>query len=96
MLPPAALMEDNMKAAEANRDDSKIPYQLPQPTGMLADLFTAAALDLDRDGQDWIPQAENIFFKPLLLCATAITSISCASAARVFSRAIATRVRCTR
>lgn len=57
-----------MRPAQATRsDESKIPYQLPQPSGMLADLFSAGALDVDSDDRSWIPQAENVFFKPLVL-----------------------------
>ena len=28
-------------------DTSKVPYQLPQPTGMMPDIFLGGALDLD-------------------------------------------------
>ena len=50
-----------------NQDPSRIPYQLPQPTGMLPDVYLKAALDLSADEHLWVPQAENVSFKPLVL-----------------------------
>jgi hypothetical protein len=38
-------------------DLSKIPYQLPQPAGMIADLVIPGALSLDDDESHWIEQA---------------------------------------
>ena len=52
-------------------DDRKIPYQLPQPTGMVADIVVTGALDLDGDEQEWVPQFEDVAFKPLVLNVTA-------------------------
>jgi 2,4'-dihydroxyacetophenone dioxygenase len=46
-------------------DPRKVPYAKPQPWGMQADIFTPGALDLD--GGLWIPQAEGVDFRPLLL-----------------------------
>lgn len=51
-------------------DASKVPYQLPQPTGMVADIFTSGALDLDSDEQDWVFQSPDVTFKPLVLNVT--------------------------
>jgi 2,4'-dihydroxyacetophenone dioxygenase len=48
-------------------DPSKIAYQLPQPMGMVADALIAGALALDGDEQEWVPQAQGVWFKPLLL-----------------------------
>jgi 2,4'-dihydroxyacetophenone dioxygenase len=48
-------------------DTRKIAYKLPQPTGMIADLFVGNILDLDGDERDWAPQSETVAFKPLLL-----------------------------
>ena len=48
-------------------DNSKIAYQLPQPIGMISDVFVGAALDLDSDERDWVPQAKDVAFKPLIL-----------------------------
>jgi quercetin dioxygenase-like cupin family protein len=42
-----------------------IPFQGPQPYGMVPDLVVAGALDLDGDERLWVPQAENVSFKPL-------------------------------
>ena len=51
----------------ADLDQSKIAYQLPQPGGMLPDVFVGGALDLDGDPQDWVPQSPDVSFKPLVL-----------------------------
>lgn len=48
-------------------DFSKQPYQMPQPSGMRPDLFLSGALDLDMDQDAWVPQADGVWFKPLLL-----------------------------
>jgi 2,4'-dihydroxyacetophenone dioxygenase len=56
------------QATASNGDTSRIPYQRPQPHGMLADLVTPAAMDLDGDEQAWVPQADGVSFKPLILC----------------------------
>jgi quercetin dioxygenase-like cupin family protein len=48
-------------------DNSKIPYQKPQPVGMLPDVFIGAALDLDGAPELWVPQAEGVSFRPLVL-----------------------------
>ena len=53
--------------AAARLDTSKVPYQRPQPTGMLPDIFVAGALDLDGDERHWVPQSEDVAFKPLVL-----------------------------
>ena len=49
-------------------DASRVPYQGEQPYGMRPDLVVSGALDLDADPELWVPQAENVFFRPLLLC----------------------------
>lgn len=59
-----------MSEASARRvlDESKIAYQLPQPAGMLPDIFVAGALDLDGgDPRAWVPQSAQVSFKPLIL-----------------------------
>src|SRR4051812_9889620 len=49
-------------------DTSKVAYQLPQPTGMMPDIFSAGVLDLDGgDERDWVPQSDDVSFKPLVL-----------------------------
>jgi hypothetical protein len=55
----------------STNDDRKIPYQLPQPTGMVADIVVSGALDLDGDEQEWVPQAADVAFKPFVLNVTA-------------------------
>jgi quercetin dioxygenase-like cupin family protein len=48
-------------------DTSKVAYQKPQPFGMLPDVFLGGALDLDGDERDWVPQSDDVSFKPLIL-----------------------------
>ena len=48
-------------------DREKIPYALPQPFGMQPDLLIPGALDLDAEPELWVPQAEGVEFRPLLL-----------------------------
>lgn len=47
-------------------DPEAIAYQLPQPSGMANELIGKGALDLSSDA-DWIPQADNVWFRPLIL-----------------------------
>jgi quercetin dioxygenase-like cupin family protein len=49
-------------------DPAKQPYARPQPFGMMPDIFAPGALDLDGDEQSWVPQAEGVWFRPLVLC----------------------------
>jgi len=57
-----------VKPAEQPRPDvSKIPYQLPQPTGMVSDIFISNLLNLDGDERDWVPQSADVSFKPIVL-----------------------------
>lgn len=51
----------------ARGDATKIPYQKPQPFGMQPDLILPRALNLDMDEELWVPQAEGVSFRPLLL-----------------------------
>ena len=51
----------------AKLDMSKVAYQRPQPMGMVPDIFIGGALDLSEDERHWVPQAENVWFKPLVL-----------------------------
>src|SRR5258705_2006721 len=48
-------------------DQSKIAYQKPQPAGMVPDVFVGAALDLDGDEREWVPQSPTVAFRPLVL-----------------------------
>ena len=54
-----------------DRDRSAVAYQRPQPMGMVPDVFFGGALHLPdeiaADDPDWVPQDENVWFKPLLL-----------------------------
>ena len=48
-------------------DMRAVPYQKPQPTAMIADVLVGGALEIDANPESWIPQAENVWFRPLLL-----------------------------
>lgn len=49
------------------QDPSRIAYQLPQPAGMVPDIFIGGALKLDDKDPLWVPQAPDVWFKPLVL-----------------------------
>jgi quercetin dioxygenase-like cupin family protein len=42
-----------------------MPYQKPQPREMIPDLVVAPAIPMD--DRVWVPQAENVWFRPLCL-----------------------------
>ncbi len=44
-----------------------IPFRGQQPYGMVPDLVVPGALHLDTDERLWVPQAENVSFRPLCL-----------------------------
>ena len=55
------------EASTRSPDGLAVPYQLSQPTGMMADIFVAGALDLDgSDERLWVPQAPGVSFRPLV------------------------------
>lgn len=47
--------------------DKSRPYQGERTPGMLDDVIVPGALDLDGDERLWIPQSEDVAFRPLLL-----------------------------
>src|ERR1700759_1126586 len=48
-------------------DHTRIAYQLPQPIGMMPDALIPSALDLDGDERIWVPQSQDVAFRPLIL-----------------------------
>ena len=48
-------------------DRDAVAYRKPQPTAMIADVLIGGALDLDAAPETWVPQAEGVWFRPLLL-----------------------------
>ena len=71
-------METNMSASQSvldrepmmerpQIDTSKVAYQLPQPIGMMSDIFINNVLNLDGDEQDWVPQSPDVSFRPIIL-----------------------------
>ncbi|WP_018260441.1 2,4'-dihydroxyacetophenone dioxygenase family protein [Methylobacterium sp. WSM2598] len=62
------MTETARTALDTRLDTRKIAYQLPQPGGMVPDIFVGGALALDGDERDWVPQSADVAFKPLVLC----------------------------
>lgn len=60
-------MLDTSLAAPSRGDMKKVAYRKPRPFGMMPDLFMSGALDLDADEHLWVPQADGVWFKPLVL-----------------------------
>lgn len=50
---------------EKNDSDSLMPYQLPFPPEALSEIVIPNAVP--RDERIWVPQAENVWFRPLCL-----------------------------
>lgn len=48
-----------------DQDLKRMPYQLPMPAEAQADIVVADALP--KDDRIWVPQAENVWFRPLCL-----------------------------
>ena len=48
--------------------DPRLPYQLPMPAEMSPDLVVAPVLP--DDDRVWVPQADNVWFRPLCLNAS--------------------------
>ena len=48
-----------------SKDDSLTPYQLPFPPESLEEIVVPDAAVLDE--REWVPQAENVWFRPLCL-----------------------------
>jgi 2,4'-dihydroxyacetophenone dioxygenase len=44
-----------------------VAFRGEQPYGMLPDLVVPDVLDLDGDERDWVPQADGVHFRPLVL-----------------------------
>lgn len=61
---------DEVARAGGRTDPSKIAYRKPQPFGMVPDIFIPGALDLDGDEREWVPQAQDVAFRPLVLNTT--------------------------
>ena len=61
---------EHSRAAVLRPDRARIPYQLAQPYGCMAEVIIKGALDPDVDEEDWIPQAEGVDFKPLVFSAS--------------------------
>ncbi len=51
-------------------DRDKIPYQHPQPFGMVPDIIVAGGAAADGDERMWVPQSDTVSFRPLVLNVT--------------------------
>lgn len=60
-------MEDRVANAGNHPDSRKIAYQLPQPAGVRPDIFLPDAINLSAKEEFWVPQADGVWFKPLIL-----------------------------
>lgn len=61
-------IKDRQAEAATGPDLRKVAYQLPQPGGMVPDIFVGNALDLDGgDPREWVPQSADVSFRPLVL-----------------------------
>ena len=49
-------------------DQSRIPYRHPQPKESAPELVIPSVIP--EDDRIWVPQAENVWFRPLCLCAS--------------------------
>ena len=47
------------------KDNSRMPYQLPFPKDALEEIVVPNAVP--EDERIWVPQAENVWFRPLCL-----------------------------
>ncbi|MEQ8966734.1 MAG: 2,4'-dihydroxyacetophenone dioxygenase family protein [Azospirillaceae bacterium] len=50
---------------EERAEDRMVPYQLPFPKEMLGEIVVESAIP--EDERVWVPQAENVWFRPLCL-----------------------------
>ncbi len=50
------------------QDNSRIPYRHPQPKESPPEIVIPSVLPADE--RVWVPQAENVWFRPLCLCAS--------------------------
>lgn len=48
-------------------ESRKVACECEQPFGMLADVFLPDAMDLDASGALWVPKADGVWFRPLIL-----------------------------
>src|SRR5262245_11876747 len=59
--------DQSMSARDAE-SDSRVAYRQPQPVEMAPDLLVSPALPSDE--RIWVPQAPNVWFRPLCLSAS--------------------------
>jgi 2,4'-dihydroxyacetophenone dioxygenase len=61
-------MSETADPKSAPADDSRMPYQLPYPAEAQAEIVISPAISDDE--RVWVPQMENVWFRPLCLNAS--------------------------
>lgn len=59
-------MTIDLTTAHDARPDKAVPYQGERPDSMLDDVIHADVLNLDGDERLWVPQSQDVWFRPLL------------------------------
>jgi 2,4'-dihydroxyacetophenone dioxygenase len=59
------MAETANRATDGTADEARMPYQLPNPAEAAADIVIPDAVPAD--DRVWVPQAENVWFRPLCL-----------------------------
>ncbi len=49
----------------ADRDARAVPYQLPQPAGMVPDMLVPGGAAIECDERLWVPQGDRVWFRPV-------------------------------
>ncbi len=65
ILPTAPIPDDAAPSRAGGLDMSRMPYQLPFPQGVANEIVVAAVIP--EDERVWVPQMENVWFRPLCL-----------------------------
>ena len=60
-------MSTEAKSERSRSEEGAVPYRDEQPYGKLDELVNPGVLDLGFDERLWVPQAEDVGFRPLLL-----------------------------
>lgn len=63
-------MSSKIESGPRRPEEGAIPYRGEQPYGMLDDLVVPKVLDFGGDERLWVPQADGVSFRPLLLSAS--------------------------
>ncbi len=64
-------MSETANAKKSPADDARMPYQLPYPAEAQTEIVISPATPDDE--RVWVPQMENVWFRPLCLNASQVT-----------------------